>query len=51
MEHVNINNAYICYRMLKNDNECYKDVDTFYGDTIDYLRMLTAEQWMLLWII
>jgi|LQAB01.1.fsa_nt_gi hypothetical protein len=40
MEHVNINNA----------NECYKDADAFYGDTIDCLRMLTAGQRMLMWV-
>jgi|LQAB01.1.fsa_nt_gi hypothetical protein len=36
--------------MLKNANECYKDADAFYGDTIDYLCMLTAAQRMLTWI-
>jgi hypothetical protein len=50
MEHVTINNAYICYRMLNNANKCYKDADAYYVDTIDCLRMLTAEQRMLTWV-
>jgi hypothetical protein len=47
VEHININNAYIFYRILKNASECYKYADAFYGDTIDCLRMLTAKQRML----
>jgi hypothetical protein len=36
--------------LLSNAKECYKDADTFYGDTIDYLRVLTAAQRMLTWV-
>jgi hypothetical protein len=50
MEHVTINNAYICYQVINNANECYKDADAFYGDTIECLRMFMAEQRILTWV-